>query len=336
MRKILLGLSLLLSTSVAYADTCSKSLTGAFPAGQAKNACENLRTKQAVADTENTVGGWGINSGTTYKTLGELKTRQQLTGFSGDEIGRGAVKLYDTVAAPNRQMELGFYEFGGGIFVNSMLELWVDGSVSVRQLTGSTPAFLEVRDALDSANIAFKHDSTNAIIFSTGVSFPNGAITIKPANNETWRFEQRQNSGFGNLVQSATYGGNVVMTRTRTVVAQSAGDALTAQGTSISDSLLLTGAFNNVSTVAAGTGVRLFDASNADSTPTTINGYQICVRNGGANNLIVYPPTVSDSINGGVVGHGISLTSANNQIGCCYKTATNKYWCTVQNSATVL
>lgn len=335
MNKFLLALSVVLSVGVANADDCTKRLSSFAPAQQGQ-ACKNFQDQVSAPSTENTIATYGINSGSTYKPLAQINTRQQLTGFSGDEIGRGAVKLFDTVNVPNRQMELGFYEFGGGIFVNSMLEIWVDGSVSVRQLTGSTPAFLEVRDALDSANIAFKHDSTNAIIFSTGVNFPNGAITVKPANNETWRFEQRQNSGFGNFVQSPTYGGNVVMTRSRTVVAQSAGDALVAQGTVLGDSLLLTGAFNNVSTVAAGTGVRIFDASNADSTPTTISGYQVCVRNGGANDLIVYPPALTDSINGGVAGHGILLTTANKQIGCCYKTAATKYWCTVQNSATVL
>lgn len=282
--------------------------------------------------TATTVARFGRPNAGSFQSLVEIRNKQLLTGFSGIEAGRGAIRLNDTIAG--KEMEIGFYQFGAGIFTNAgLLEIWAP-SVSVRHLSGSTPAYFEVRDANDEENLAMKHDSTDGIFYTSGNSFPAGAISMRPQANETFRFEPRQTSGFGNLVQGATYGGSVILTRVRTVHASPVGDALTAAGSSISDALQLTGTWNNVSTVAASTGVKLFDPSDANSTPTTINGFQICVRNGGANNLKLYPPTGSDQINGLGVGNPATLTTANNQIACCFKTAATKYFCTTTNSST--
>ena len=270
------------------------------------------------------------NSG--MESLVEMRNKQTLTGFSGIEAGRGAIRLNDTIAG--KQFEIGFYQYGAGLFTNAgLLEIWAP-SVSVRHLSGSTPAYFEVRDNNDEENLAMKHDSTDGIFYTSGNAFPNGAISMRPLANETFRFEPRQNSGYGNLVQGGTYGGSVVLTRARTVHASPAGDALTAAGSSISDALQLTATWNNVSTTGANTGVKLFDPSDANSTPTTINGFQICVRNGGANNLKLYPPTGSDQINALGAGNPATLTTANNQIACCFKTAATKYFCTTTNSST--
>lgn len=270
------------------------------------------------------------NSG--MESLVEIRNKQTLTGFSGIEAGRGAIRLNDTIAS--KQMEIGFYQYGAGIFTNAgLLEIWAP-SVSVRHLSGSNPAYFEVRDANDEENLAMKHDSTDGIFYTSGNAFPNGAISMRPLANETWRFEPRQNSGYANLVQGATYGGSVVLTRNNTVHASPAGDALTAAGTTISDALQITKTWNNISTVAASTGVKLFDPSDANSTPTSIVGFQICIRNGGANNLKVYPPTSGDQINALGAGNPATVTSANNQIICCFKTAATKYFCTTTNSST--
>lgn len=278
-----------------------------------------------------TVARFGRES-SGMQSLVEIRNKQTLTGFSGIEAGRGAIRLNDTIAG--KELEIGFYQFGAGIFTNAgLLEIWAP-SVSIRHLSGSTPAYFEVRDANDEENLAMKHDSTDGIFYTSGNAFPAGAISMRPQANETFRFEPRQTSGFGNLVQGATYGGSVVLTRVRTVHASPVGDALTAAGSSISDALQLTGTWNNVTTAAASTGVKLFDPSDANSTPTTINGYQICVRNGGANNLKLYPPTGSDQINGLGVGNPATLTAVNNQIACCFKTAATKYFCTTTNSST--
>lgn len=296
----------------------------------ASSGTGGLDTKVGASDT--VIARFGrVNAG-AFQSLVEMRTKQSLTGFSGIENGRGAIRLEDTIAG--KSMELGFYQFGAGIFTDAgLLEIWAP-SVSVRHLSGATPAYFEVRDNNDEENLAMKHDSTDGIFYTSGNSFPAGAISMRPQANETFRFEPRQNSGFGNLVQGATYGGSVVLTRVNTVFAAPAGDALTAAGSSISDALQLTKTWNNVSTTAANTGVKLFDPSDANSTPTTINGFQICVRNGGANNLKLYPPTSGDQINALGAGNPATLTTANNQIACCFKTAATKYFCSTTNSST--
>jgi hypothetical protein len=63
---------------------------------------------------------------------------------------------------------------------------------------------------------------------------------------------------------------------------------LTATGTSAGDALQLTFVYNNVTTTASGTGVKL---------PQTEMGETIIVRNGGANPLTVYPYSTASTIN---------------------------------------
>lgn len=232
--------------------------------------------------------------------------------------------------------ELGYYEFGFGLFTDApVFEIWAQ-DVSIRQLTGSTPAILELRDISDSKNLAFRNDGSVGQIYTSGFAWPAGQISFRPNANETFLFNGRQNSGKGNITQNSSYGGSLVLTNARTTVAHPSVDSLTATGSSISDALQLTRVYNNITTVAAGTGAKLWEPDDANGTPTTISGIEICARNAGANNLVLYPPTTSDAINDGTAGHGVSLTAANDQIGCCQKIATNKWWCTVQNSATVL
>lgn len=73
--------------------------------------------------------------------------------------------------------------------------------------------------------------------------------------------------------------------------------AVTAAGTVQGNATVLTTTLNNVTTVAAGTGVIL---------PTTAAGLRIVVRNGGANTLKVYP-TGTTTINAGGAGVAFSL-----------------------------
>lgn len=97
--------------------------------------------------------------------------------------------------------------------------------------------------------------------------------------------------------------------------------AVTAAGTTISDATLLTGQVNNVSTAAASTGVKL--------NPNTPLGITVVVRNGGANDLKLYPATASEAINGGSVGAAITLTTLNKQIAACSKVSSTLWLCTV-------
>jgi hypothetical protein len=100
-----------------------------------------------------------------------------------------------------------------------------------------------------------------------------------------------------------------------------AGAALTAAGSSITDALLLTATVNNVTTAAASTGVKL----NANI-PI---GATVVVRNGGANDLKLYPSSASDQINGTTAGSAITLTTANKQIATCTRVSSTLWVATV-------
>jgi hypothetical protein len=97
--------------------------------------------------------------------------------------------------------------------------------------------------------------------------------------------------------------------------------AVTAAGSTISDATLLTGQVNNVTTAASSTGVKL-----NSNTPL---GITVVVRNGGANDLKLYPPTSSDQINGGSAGASVTLTTLNKQIASCTRVSSTLWLVTV-------
>ena len=66
-------------------------------------------------------------------------------------------------------------------------------------------------------------------------------------------------------------------------------DSITATGSASTDAYQLVAVFNNVSTTATGTGVKL---------PQTEMGEMIVVTNSGANSLKVYPYDTNSTING--------------------------------------
>lgn len=74
----------------------------------------------------------------------------------------------------------------------------------------------------------------------------------------------------------------------------------TAAGTTIADALDLTSLVNNITTVAASSGVQL---------PAVAIGTQVLVRNSGANALLVYPDGAGIKINGGTDGAAVSLAA---------------------------
>lgn len=75
---------------------------------------------------------------------------------------------------------------------------------------------------------------------------------------------------------------------------------LTAAGSAYTDALQLVKDFNVIGTAAAGTGVKL-----PFSSPL---GRVVRVRNGGANTVVVYPPT-GFKINGGSANAGVNVAS---------------------------
>lgn len=69
--------------------------------------------------------------------------------------------------------------------------------------------------------------------------------------------------------------------------------AVTAAGTSAGDATAITFVYNNVTTTAAGAGVKL---------PPTEMGETIIIKNGGANALTVYPYSAASTINNAAYG----------------------------------
>ena len=74
---------------------------------------------------------------------------------------------------------------------------------------------------------------------------------------------------------------------------------LTATGTTAADALQLSAVWNTVATTAASTGVKL---------PPTEAGAMVCVYNGGASTLTVYPATGS-TINAGASSLSVTATT---------------------------
>jgi len=96
-------------------------------------------------------------------------------------------------------------------------------------------------------------------------------------------------------------------------------DAITATGTVAGDAYLLKNVFNNVSTTASGTGVKL---------PPTEMGAVIYVTNSGANTLTVYPYNTSSTIN------GTTSASVAANYTSIYYAATNTKWFSMTGART--
>jgi hypothetical protein len=90
-------------------------------------------------------------------------------------------------------------------------------------------------------------------------------------------------------------------------VVGSVATGLVATGTDLATGLALTPGINVVGTTASGTGVVLPAATQIGATVT--------VQNLGGSDLKVYPPDSSSQINNASMGVGITLTTANRQIG---------------------
>lgn len=110
--------------------------------------------------------------------------------------------------------------------------------------------------------------------------------------------------GSGVTFNDITLTGELALTASATV---------TAAGTIITDATDLTAVRNNVTTVAASTGVQL---------PAVPIGTDVWVRNSGANALNVFPDGAGIKINGGTDGAAVSLAAT--EVGIfCKVSATN-------------
>jgi hypothetical protein len=95
-----------------------------------------------------------------------------------------------------------------------------------------------------------------------------------------------------------------LLTRSAATVTYLVATALTATGTAQADALQLTAEWNELTTVAANTGVVLFDFGA---------GLESTVWNAGANSLKVYPP-VGSTIDGGAANDPYVLAAGKAQV----------------------
>lgn len=128
---------------------------------------------------------------------------------------------------------------------------------------------------------------------SLDLSHASAVVQVRDTgSNQLWAF-----SNGGALTSNATTGGDLVLAKASTSVRQVVGNTLTAAGTVFSDALALTAVVNNVTTVAAATGVRLWLAGV---------GSVVYVKNSGANALLVYPDT-GGTINAAAANASVSI-----------------------------
>lgn len=112
----------------------------------------------------------------------------------------------------------------------------------------------------------------------------------------------------GDLIQESTNGGSIRVTKALTSVVEPLSTGITAAGTIISDATALTKVINNITTVAANTGVKLWAAKV---------GSTLVVKNSGASTLKVWPEAAGSSIDGN--GAGNSVTLAVQAVGVFYR-----------------
>jgi hypothetical protein len=120
------------------------------------------------------IARFGRDDAGEFQSLAEIRTAKILS-TSGNEIGRGSLRLIDSI--DNRTMELGYYEFGAGLFTKNLFEFFSSG-VSIRTLTGG-PSFLAVRDPGDLRDLRLRHDGIQGILETTAATgFSPGGIQM--------------------------------------------------------------------------------------------------------------------------------------------------------------
>lgn len=156
-----------------------------------------------------------------------------------------------------------------------------------------------VQDATNGGNIQFNKTGSavnwNAI---TGYITTSGTNPIEFQTNSLARWTM--NGSTGALTQDATNGGSIVLLKASTWVAQPNVTGVTATGTTIADAFQLSAVYTEFSTVAAGTGAKLFAMDT---------GSISVIKNSGANALLLYPSTGSGTINRGAAGASVSIAA---------------------------
>jgi len=113
-------------------------------------------------------------------------------------------------------------------------------------------------------------------------------------SNEVWNLDAS-----GNLNQNATNGGNLVLTKASSAVAQPYAATVSAAGTTISDATDLTAVHNAITSCSSGQGVQLWDAP--------LGAVISVFNNQGSDVLRVYPHSGSGTIDAASAGAAIQL-----------------------------
>lgn len=169
-----------------------------------------------------------------------------------------------------------------------------------------------------------------SVVTFTTVTAGSADSAVLPTKNQLWRDDiVILNSGVGTLRVFPSVGGSInalatnaaflvapgsyvqfkrtsMLTWIASSTSSSTATAISAAGTNLATATQLTALYSDITTVAASTGVKLVD---------TGVGVLQCGRNGGANALAVFPPTATNTINGGSAGASVSI--ATTAFFCC-------------------
>jgi hypothetical protein len=175
----------------------------------------------------------------------------------------------------------------------------INSCVKANSATALTPVSATIDLGGSAAATHYRKTFTKEIT-SEGQSITIGTNSAHSCDLKSTGLTRVSIGSDGTITQDATNGGSLVWTKTSTAVAQASATALTAAGTIISDALALVNVFNHVTTAAAATGVKLWDAPI---------GTKIEVVNSGANALNVFPHSASGTMNGGAAGAAVSVAT---------------------------
>lgn len=135
-----------------------------------------------IGGSDTIISRHGRDNSGAFQSLVELRTKQSMIS-SGNEVGRGAIRFLDTVNIPPRTTEIGYYQWGFGVFTDHLFEFWTPG-VSITHGPSGSAGFLAVRDITDTKDIRLQHDGTEGIITTTGTApggirlAGNGAVSL--------------------------------------------------------------------------------------------------------------------------------------------------------------
>ncbi|HEX2295977.1 MAG TPA: hypothetical protein VHN37_11785 [Actinomycetota bacterium] len=167
-----------------------------------------------------------------FDALVELRAQKTMNS-SGTELGRGAVRLRDTIA--NRTMELGFYEYGAGLFANSMFEFMVNGNVSLRDLDTGLGGRLEVRGGVggDAEASLYARGGLQRVIgtenqggFSLGVGPQDNPTVVGRVTPAGLQARELRTLGSASELGEASAGGYLVLAKAAEEQASVAADRL--------------------------------------------------------------------------------------------------------------